>query len=59
MMVSLKNALEALDHLASSGIPNPKEALAKRRASGKQLGRPQGTRAKRYKLDEKFAEIMR
>jgi len=36
-----------------------KEALAKRKASGKQLGRPQGALAKCYKLDEKRAEIER
>ena len=36
-----------------------KEALAKRKASGKQLGRPQGALAKSYKLDEKRAEIER
>lgn len=36
-----------------------KEALAKRKASGKQLGRPQGALAKSYKLDEKRVEIER
>lgn len=36
-----------------------KEALAKRKASGKQLGRPQGALAKSYKLDEKRTEIER
>lgn len=36
-----------------------KEALAKRKATGKQLGRPQGALAKNYKLDEKRAEIQR
>lgn len=36
-----------------------KEALAKRKASGKQLGRPHGALAKSYKLDEKRAEIER
>lgn len=36
-----------------------KEALAKRKASGKQLGRPRGALAKSYKLDEKRAEIER
>ncbi len=36
-----------------------KEALAKRKASGKQLGRPQGALAKSYKLDEKSTEIER
>ena len=36
-----------------------KEALAKRKASGKQLGRPSGALAKRYKLDEKRSEIER
>jgi DNA invertase Pin-like site-specific DNA recombinase len=36
-----------------------KEALAKRKASGKQLGRPQGALAKSYKLDEKRIEIER
>ncbi|MCE1240742.1 MAG: recombinase family protein [Azonexaceae bacterium] len=36
-----------------------KEALAKRKASGKQLGRPQGALAKSYKLDEKRSEIER
>lgn len=35
------------------------EALAKRKASGKQLGRPQGALAKHYKLDEKRSEIER
>ena len=36
-----------------------REALAKRKASGKQLGRPQGALAKRYKLDEMRSEIER
>ncbi|MFA5241279.1 MAG: recombinase family protein [Sulfuricella sp.] len=36
-----------------------KEALAKRRASGKRLGRPQGAIAKNYKLDVKRVEIER
>lgn len=36
-----------------------REALAKRKASGKQLGRPQGAVAKSYKLDEKRTEIER
>ena len=36
-----------------------KEALAKRKASGKKLGRPQGALAKCYKLDEKRTEIER
>lgn len=36
-----------------------REALAKRKASGKRLGRPPGSGAKRYKLDEKRAEIER
>lgn len=36
-----------------------KEALAKRKASGKKLGRPTGATAKNYKLDEKQAEIQR
>lgn len=36
-----------------------REALAKRKAAGKQLGRPQGSLAKRYKLDEKQSEIER
>ena len=36
-----------------------REALAKRKASGKQLGRPQGALAKHYKLDEKRPEIER
>lgn len=36
-----------------------REALAKRKASGKQLGRPQGALAKSYKLDEKRSEIER
>lgn len=36
-----------------------KEALAKRKAFGKQLGRPQGALAKSYKLDEKRSEIER
>ncbi len=36
-----------------------REALAKRKASGKQLGRPQGALAKHYKLDEKRSEIER
>lgn len=35
------------------------EALAKRKASGMRLGRPQGSLAKNYKLDEKRAEIER
>ena len=36
-----------------------REALAKRKASGKQLGRPQGALARNYKLDEKRTEIER
>ena len=36
-----------------------KEALAKRKVSGKQLGRPSGALAKHYKLDEKHSEIER
>ena len=36
-----------------------REALAKRKASGKSLGRPQGALAKHYKLDEKRPEIER
>lgn len=36
-----------------------REALAKRKASGKRLGRPLGSRAKLYKLDEKRIEIKR
>ena len=36
-----------------------REALAKRKAAGKQLGRPPGSIAKRYKLDEKKTEIER
>lgn len=36
-----------------------REALAKRKAAGKQLGRPQGALAKHYKLDEKRSEIER
>lgn len=36
-----------------------REALAKRKASGKQLGRPPGALAKGYKLDEKRTEIER
>ncbi len=36
-----------------------KEALAKRKATGKQLGRPQGALARHYKLDEKRLEIER
>ena len=36
-----------------------REALAKRKASGKRLGRPQGALAKHYKLDEKRSEIER
>ena len=36
-----------------------REALAKRKASGKRLGRPPGARAKHYKLDEKRSEIER
>lgn len=36
-----------------------REALAKRKASGKQLGRPHGALAKNYKLDEKRPEIER
>lgn len=36
-----------------------REALAKRKTSGKQLGRPQGAMAKQYKLDEKRSEIER
>jgi len=35
------------------------EALAKRKASGMKLGRPQGALAKSYKLDAKRAEIER
>jgi len=35
------------------------EALAKRKASGKQLGRPKGALAKSYKLDERRTEIER
>jgi DNA invertase Pin-like site-specific DNA recombinase len=34
-----------------------REALAKRRAEGKPLGRPRGKRATRVKLDDKEAEI--
>lgn len=34
-----------------------KEALAKRKADGKALGRPKGSRAKKLKLDEKEDEI--
>lgn len=36
-----------------------REALAKRKASGQQLGRPHGALAKSYKLDEKRIEIER
>ena len=36
-----------------------REALAKRKATGKQLGRPQGALAKCYKLDDKYSEIER
>lgn len=36
-----------------------KEALAKRKVSGKRLGRPQGAIAKKYKLDVKRVEIER
>lgn len=36
-----------------------REALSKRKASGKRLGRPLGSVAKRYKLDEKRTEIER
>jgi DNA invertase Pin-like site-specific DNA recombinase len=36
-----------------------KEALAKRKASGKTLGRPHGARSKLYKLDGNKAEIER
>lgn len=36
-----------------------REALAKRKASGQQLGRPHGALAKSYKLDEKRLEIER
>lgn len=36
-----------------------REALAKRKASGQQLGRPHGALAKSYKLDEKRMEIER
>lgn len=36
-----------------------KEALAKRKASGKRLGRPRGAMAKAYKLDASRAEIER
>ena len=36
-----------------------REALSKRKASGKQLGRPRGSHANRYKLDEKRSEIER
>lgn len=36
-----------------------KEALAKRKAAGKCLGRPRGSRARQYKLDEKRSEIER
>lgn len=36
-----------------------KEALAKRKASGKRLGRPRGARARLYKLDERRTEIER
>lgn len=36
-----------------------REALSKRKASGKRLGRPPGSVAKRYKLDEKRTEIER
>ena len=35
------------------------EALAKRRAEGKPLGRPKGRRSARVKLDAKEAEILR
>ena len=36
-----------------------KEALAKRKAAGKQLGRPPGALARQYKLDSKRGEIER
>ena len=36
-----------------------REALAKRKEAGKQLGRPRGAHAKSYKLDEKRSEIER
>ena len=36
-----------------------KEALAKRKSSGKTLGRPVGAKARSYKLDEKREEIRR
>lgn len=36
-----------------------KEALAKRKAAGKQLGRPPGAVARQYKLDSKRGEIER
>lgn len=36
-----------------------REALAKRKASGKQLGRPHGALAKSYKLDQKRSEVER
>lgn len=36
-----------------------KEALAKRKAAGKCLGRPPGSRSRQYKLDEKRSEIER
>lgn len=36
-----------------------REALAKRKASGKRLGRPRGAVAKSYKLDQKRSEIDR
>lgn len=36
-----------------------REALAKRKETGKQLGRPKGAQAKSYKLDEKRSEIVR
>ena len=36
-----------------------KEALAKRKASGKRLGRPPGAVARQYKLDSKRSEIER
>lgn len=36
-----------------------KEALAKRKASGKRLGRPRGAKARFYKLDEHRSEIER
>lgn len=36
-----------------------REALAKRKAGGKQLGRPRGAQAKSYKLDEKRSELER